>query len=285
MNGHPYLACKVVLATAHGKADAIGPVMKARLGIEVVVPEDLDTDSLGTFSGDVPRPGTIEETLVRKAHLGLEATDLTLAIASEGSYGPHPHIPFLGAGVEQMILIDTIFGHRILESLVEDNPVFENAEIAELAELHPFIERSQFPSHALMVRPTGIQSASTIFKGLRRLEDLQGAVQTCIGVSPQGRALVQSDMRAHMNPTRMQSIARLANRLADRILALCPFCDAPGYGRTGIRKGLPCSECGWPTEMVREEVYGCQACDRTESRPRSDGLIATGPRNCPNCNP
>ena len=273
------------LATAHGKSDAIAPVLKARLAIEIVVPDGLDTDSLGTFSGEVVRAGTVEETLVRKAHLGIDAADLTLGIASEGSYGPHPHLPFLGAGLEQIVLIDTVLGYHIYESLFEDRPVFESAEVADLAGMKPFMERSRFPSHAAIVQPVDRGADDLVFKGLQRLEDLEQAVRVCIEASPERRALIQTDMRAHMNPTRMQTIARLTERFADRLLSLCPMCDAPGYGRTGVVKGLVCSGCGWPTDRVREEIYSCHACRETETRPRSDGLRATDPRNCPNCNP
>jgi len=285
MAAHLYHGRRAVLATAHGKAAAIAPVMKARLGLEIEVPAGLDTDSLGTFSGEVARFGTMEETLERKAQLGLEAVDLTLGIASEGSYGPHPHLPFLGAGLERMMLLDTVLGYRIQESLFEDSPVFESAEIANLAELKPFIERSRFPSHAAIASPVGAGSAAITFKGLRSVDELHHAVRVSLEASPDRRALVQTDMRAHMNPTRMQTIAKLAERLADRLLTLCSVCDAPGYGRTGVSIGLPCSDCGWPTELVREEIFGCHACGATATRPRSDGLRATGPRNCPNCNP
>jgi hypothetical protein len=285
MTAHPYRGCRAVLATAHGKAEAIAPAMKLRLDIEVVVPAGLDTDSLGTYSGEVARIGTMEDALVRKAHVGLEAANLTLGIASEGSYGPHPHFPFIGAGLEQMILIDAVRGYRIQESLFEDRPVFETAEVADLAEINPFIERSRFPSHAAIVQPIGVSTNDMLFKGLQGLEDLEQAVRRCIEASPDGRARIQTDMRAHMNPTRMNTITRLAGRFTDRLLSLCPKCDAPGFGRTGVMKGLPCTECGWPTELVREEIHSCHACGETEMRPRSDGLLATGPRNCPNCNP
>lgn len=285
MTAHPYFGCKAALATAHGKAAAIAPVLRSRLDIEVVVPAGLDTDSLGTFTGEIARGGTMEDALVRKAQLGLAATDLTLGIASEGSYGPHPNIPFIGVGLEQMILIDTVLGHRIKESLFDDRPVFESAEVEDLAALKPFIERSRFPSHAAIVRPLERADPERLFKGLQRIEDFENAVRLCIEASPARRALVQTDMRAHMNPTRMQTIARLADRFVDRLLSLCPMCDAPGYGRTGTRTGLPCMDCRWPTELVRDEIYGCRACGETETRPRSDGLRVTGPQNCPNCNP
>jgi len=283
--GHPYRGRQAVLATAHGKEFAIAPVMKDRLGIDIVVPQGLDTDSLGTFSGEIARTDSMEVTLERKARLGLAATQLGLGIASEGSYGPHPHIPFLAAGLEQMVLIDSQSGYRIQESLVDDRPVYESAELSAPEELEPILSRCRFPEHAVIIQPLGTASHSRIFKGIRSRPELEAALTACLNASPVRRAQIQSDMRAHMNPTRMATIARLAERLADRLLALCSACNAPGFGRIGVVRGLPCSGCGWPTEFVREEKFGCHACSATEIRPRSDGLVATDPRNCPNCNP
>jgi len=45
---------RVALGTMHGKAAAIAPPL-ARLGIALVVPEGLDTNRFGTFTGEVPR--------------------------------------------------------------------------------------------------------------------------------------------------------------------------------------------------------------------------------------
>ncbi|NHB77752.1 hypothetical protein [Rhodobacter calidifons] len=57
---------RVALGTMHGKAAAIAPPL-ARLGIAVVVPEGLDTDRFGTFTGEVPRAGGMVEAARAKA--------------------------------------------------------------------------------------------------------------------------------------------------------------------------------------------------------------------------
>lgn len=80
----PYVGSRVVLANMHGKDTAIAPVLRARLGLVVTTAPDLDTDVLGTFTGEIPRAGTIRE--VAKARLGMAATGLPIGIASEGSY-------------------------------------------------------------------------------------------------------------------------------------------------------------------------------------------------------
>jgi hypothetical protein len=95
-------------------------------------------------------------------------------------------------------------------------------------------------------------------------------------VSPHGRARLETDMRAHFNPTRMQSLAVLAGRLAQRLARQCPACGTPGFGRTGTRTGLLCEGCGTAAEMVVAEVFGCPACDYSEERHRFDGLPCAG---------
>ena len=54
----------------------------------VVVAAEVDTDRLGTFTGEVERPGPPRETALMKARLGQRATGLPRALASEGVFGP-----------------------------------------------------------------------------------------------------------------------------------------------------------------------------------------------------
>lgn len=54
---HPSLGLPVALATKHGKEAAIGPALAASPGLRVVVAAEVDTDRLGTFTGEVERLG------------------------------------------------------------------------------------------------------------------------------------------------------------------------------------------------------------------------------------
>ena len=95
-----YRDWQVSLATMHGKERAIALPFSRALGLRVVLPSGLDTDTLGTFSGEVERNGTALKTCVRKACLSMAATGLPFGIANEGSFGPHPFVPFIPAGIE-----------------------------------------------------------------------------------------------------------------------------------------------------------------------------------------
>jgi hypothetical protein len=102
----PYAGRRIALATMHGKDSAIAPPLRLRVGADLVVPVGLDTDALGTFTGEIERKGTMREVAIAKARLGMVATGLQLGLASEGSYGPHSSVPFMAAGVELLALVD-----------------------------------------------------------------------------------------------------------------------------------------------------------------------------------
>lgn len=281
-----YAGRRAALATMHGKERAVAPPLAARLDLGVFPVEGLDTDRLGTFSGEIPRPGSIRETAIAKARLGISACGLPIAIASEGSYGPHPVVPFLGAGTEVMVFVDDENNLVVEEIMLEERPVYDHLVVDEAADLSGFLGRVGFPEHALIVRPNQLSDPDgPIFKGVGDTSSLTDALAAARDASADGAAFVQSDMRAHMNPTRMRTIGRLAERLAERLACLCPDCAMPGFGVVAVRKGLPCSACGGPSVLVDHEVLGCAKCDYTERRARSDGLRFADPGECPLCNP
>ena len=96
---------------------------------------------------------------------------------------------------------------------------------------------------------------------------------------------LETDMRAMMNPTRMQTLAELAEKLATRITTSCPECGIPGFGFKSVSGHLPCSLCGDDTQMYRYEEWGCIRCDYQEQRPRKDQLLMAAPTYCDYCNP
>ncbi|MFN2288745.1 MAG: DUF6671 family protein, partial [Chromatocurvus sp.] len=118
MNATPYTGRRIALATMHRKEVVIAPPMKRVLGAELVVPAGLDTDALGTFSGEIPRQGTMGDVAVAKARMGMVAAGLGIGLASEGSFGPHPEIPVVAVGRELLVLVDDERGLVVFESLI-----------------------------------------------------------------------------------------------------------------------------------------------------------------------
>jgi hypothetical protein len=279
MTGEAFAGRTAAFATMHGKEAAFGPIFAARLGLMLEVPPGIDTDSLGTFTGEVPRAGSLEEAARAKALLGMAATGLDLGLASEGAYGPHPQIPFLAIGTETAILLDATRGTEVLETVTDEAPSYARFETGEGRDPHPFLKRVGFPDQGLILS-WGPAGPDRMIKGIRDPDVLRAALG-----SAEAGAVLETDMRAHMNPRRMETLRRLATRLADRLARACPRCDTPGFGRTGVDRGLPCVCCGTATALVAAELWSCPACDHQERRHRSDGLTMADQGTCPVCNP
>ncbi len=283
---NPYHGCDAVLATMHGKEAAIAPLLRERIGLAVVVPEEIDTDAFGTFTGEIPRHGTIKEAAIAKARLGMATTGLSLGIASEGSYGPHPFIPFIPAGVELLVVVDDERGIVVSEHFLYEETNFSHIVTNDPEGIDDFLHKAGFPEHGMVVGPSSPAAGqSTPLKGIQTRADLGEAIRSGAAASADAKALVQTDMRAHQNPTRMAAIGRLTERLAQRLMAFCPACGMPGFGLVEVVKGLPCEACSGPSTLVLHEVFSCTACDHQEQRPRADGLQFAEQVWCSLCNP
>lgn len=282
-----YRGRSAALATMHGKERAIARPFRTLLQLDLERPVGLDTDRLGSFDGRQPRLDGAEAACRHKALLGMEWLDLPLGLASEGSFGPHPALPVLAAGLEVMVFLDQERGLEIWERLVARRTNFDHRCAAELKELEGWPQRVGFPAHGLIVRPDQPWPGADdlLFKDLQDHHQLAEAIGAAAAGSSNGRALVETDMRAHRNPTRMACLRTLATRLARRISTPCLACGAPGWGRVELVPGLPCGWCGRPTSLARAERFGCVSCSHSEERPRPDGWAEADPQHCPLCNP
>lgn len=280
-----YQGRAVVCATKHRKEQIIGPLM-ARLGLRICVPMDLDTDALGTFSGEVPRLGSPHEVVVRKARLGMISMGLPLGLASEGSFGPHPAVPFVAGDHEILAFVDDGLGIQVTEELFSSETNFAYQVVAGIDGCRDFLRRARFPSHGLILRPNaGSPPWPLLVKGITTWAEFVDAMRRCAQASSDGLVHVETDMRAHMNPTRQRVIGILAERLARRLATRCPSCAAPGWGLVGVVRGLPCAVCGGATDWVRQEIHGCPLCQCKQTIPRSDGRHVADAAHCPWCNP
>jgi len=278
---------RVALATRHGKEAVIAPALGA-LDIAVEV-APVDTDAFGTFTGEVRRPGDMLETAIAKARAGMAASGLDLGLASEGAYGGG-FGGLVGGATELLVLVDDRAGrvlHLVRSGLESNQAALSVAEARLDAGLEAFLARVGFPAHGLVVFAEGASDvgAAPVAKGIVAPEALEDALARAIERSASGRARVESDMRAHLNPTRMARIGELATAFAQRLATPCPACDAWGFGPVDARRGLPCADCGAATSLVRTVVSACDACGLRAERPRDDGLVVADPQWCPLCNP
>jgi len=281
----PYRGEGVALATKHGKERAVARPLRAGLGLLVRVPPELDTDCLGTFTGEVARQGTPREVVEKKARLGMANAGSRLGLATEGSFGPHPALPFVPSHHEYVAFVDAERDIVVVESHLGTETNFDQATCETWEEAAAFAERVRFPSHGLIVRPEGDPDPAAIVKGLHAAEDYREAVRAALDRSSTGRASIEPDMRAHCNPTRMRAIRGLAVKLARRLRRHCPSCDCPGFGLVDTEAGLPCEDCASPTRLVHREIHGCARCPERISEWRRDGARLAPARHCDYCNP
>lgn len=279
----PYAGRLAALSTMHQKERAIAPVMRQTCSMVLTVPTGLDTDALGTFSGEIPRAGSMLEAATAKARLAMEATGLPVGLASEGSYGPHPDLPWVPAGLELLVLVDDTRGLVIAEQIIDDAPVFFHAVTSSPSAIADYLARIGFGRNGVIVKPNDGKAQPV--KGIVRHDLLAEAIRQCAAASADGKALVQTDMRAHMNTRRMEILGGLARRLARRLNSLCPACHAPGFGVVVSGPGLACAWCGEPTTVASGHIQGCAACHYRDFIPRRDGQARADPRHCLHCNP
>ena len=80
----------------------------------------------------------------------------------------------------------------------------------------------------------------------------------------------------------MMVIKELAQKLCLRLRCECPNCKMPGWGKIDVLRGLECRECGFPTEYIKEEIFGCVRCSLKQSIEKENKIE---PQNCLYCNP
>ncbi len=280
----PYSGKDIVLTSKHDKDKAIEPAFSSVLGARLIT-NLLDTDQLGTFTGEIERAGDVLSCVKRKCEWGMDKADSQFGIASEGSFGPHPQMPFLPGDVEVLYFIDRERDLQLHLSQTSTNTNYQMQTIDSLASLNEFAEKAQFPSHALIIRPNAPRDNQHIVKGLQNQDDLEHAFHHACSLSDDSSAWIETDMRAHVNPSRMKIISELAVTMAKRLSTTCPSCNAPGWGQISIETGLECELCGAKTNEIKFEIYGCVKCGYKESKPPKHGMKKADPGRCQFCNP
>jgi hypothetical protein len=280
--GHPYYGARIVVTSKHKKLELIKPVFDELIGCELFE-VDVDTDKLGTFTGEIERQEPPKETAIRKARLGMEATSTPIGIASEGSIGPDPLIPFIHSDIEHMVFVDDENDIVISEIYRSLDITAATITTAPGSNIDDFLRKADFPNHGLIVRPNEKQFVQAI-KGITDPKHLIESINSISELSSDGLVVIESDFRAHFSPSRQKHIKHLAKLLALRVTQCCPECDCPGWGRVGYEKGLQCSYCGlFNPDVVRQEILGCVKC---EYKALGEVLeTSLSPARCDFCNP
>lgn len=224
----------LLVATMHGKERVLGPRL-ASLGFRVYLAAGYDTDALGTFCGDIRRPGTAREAAVEKARRACAITGVRRAVASEGPYRPCQR-QFPGArNVELLAFVDLDADFEYVEVMTNVPTRFAMGRVPPdltsdaLRSVLDLIGWPEVRAIVLATDPGQGVPPPPIFKGVGDEARLERALRACAAASPDGLVHVESDLRAHMNPSRMRSIARVADRLVAHL-------DAVGYASIGAER-------------------------------------------------
>ena len=272
----------LLIATKHEKEKVIAPILERELGVKCFLTSDLDTDELGTFTGEVERKEDAIATARKKCLMAMELANCDLAIASEGSFGSHPTIFFAHADDELLLFFDKKNDLEISARELSLETNFNGSKIKTEKELQEFADHSNFPSHGLIIRKSK-EDLGDIVKGITTEEQLNQAFDALI--SQYGTAYVETDMRAMYNPTRMKVIEKATVKLVDKIKSLCPNCETPGFGIVDRKEGLPCEQCHFPTRSTLSYHYSCPKCNFAKEDQYPNGKKFEEPMYCDFCNP
>lgn len=276
---------RAVLATMHGKERVIRPLLEGGLGLRVCLPDGFDTDRFGTFSREIERKGSQLDAARAKIDAAFEHDrQAQVAIASEGSFGPHPQIFFASLGREIVVMRDRESGLELIGHHADMSTIFSHETVETVGAATAFAERIGFPCQGLIV--IGLSEGNPapdryLRKDVRTFSELSQSVEEALALC--SAAHLETDMRAHRNPTRMRAIKRAAIDLIRIYRSPCPQCARPGFAIAERLSGLPCEWCGSPTIALRAEVFECAGCGHRLEKPVE--AATADPGQCPGCNP
>lgn len=270
----------------HHKEKVIAPILEHELGIQVIVPPNFNTDCFGTFTRETKRLGNQIEAARLKAEKVLAITGETLAFASEGTFGPHPAIPFIACNQEVVVLLDKANQLEIIGQEFSTETNYSHMLVNSVQQADEFANQVGFPEHALVVMPTASpKNNSEIIKGITTKEQLWSAVRFFLNMTGNSQVHIETDMRALYNPTRMKNIAKATHDLIRKISNVCPKCSWPSWQVVQRKKGLRCAACNLPTNLTLSVIYKCKKCDFTKETLFPDKWEKADPSQCIYCNP
>lgn len=273
---------KLVIATMHGKEKVLAPLLSEALEVEIVLPAQLDTDVWGTFSGEVERTLSPYDAAIAKCNAAMQLTGADLAIANEGSFGPHPFIGFIPSDEELVVLMDRQHQLVIAAKELSTATNFDAQLSRSYEELIDFARRVKFPSHALILRKAK-NDFSDVVKGVHPEDALKTEAEKFLGLY--GQVFAETDMRALYNPSRMEVMAAAARKLLQKLFTVCDQCGTPGFDVKEVIPGLPCSYCATPTRSTLALLYECKHCHYKKRIEYPHGKTTEDPMYCDVCNP
>jgi len=265
----------LALLTQHDKARAIAPALQ-QAGFQVTTVGGFDTDTLGTFTGETSRLGSQLDAATAKARKGCELSGERFGLGSEGSFGPDPYTGLMPWARELLVWWDSEDARAVPVWIQGGATNYTQTHVSTWQEAEVFAIAARFPSHGLVVGKPGEPCFS---KDIRTLHDLQRQVLAGLEDGP---VWLETDMRAHRNPTRMNMVAHCAQRLSTLLQRQCPRCAGIGFGTETPVPGALCTACRQPTTAMRAKLIHCSACHFSLEEVIKETVA---PSRCDYCNP
>lgn len=274
----------IVIATMHEKERVMAPLLEKNLGVRVVLPKNFNSDEFGTFTRDIKRAGNQLETARKKVYAAMNAEGVDLGISSEGSFGAHPSIPFIQSNLELVLFVDRKNGYEIRGHHRTSETNMYGEYVSSIEQALDFAKKVNFPEFGLIVRKNE-NGRFGIYKDIHTKEGLIEKVGKLLSRPFTKQVFLETDMRAHKNPTRMKAIEKATEDLLNNISSLCPKCQTPGFVVVDFEKGLRCSLCNIPTELPVKDIYKCFICHHEEKKQVTKYGEKADPQHCGYCNP
>lgn len=261
--------------TQHGKLVAVqSPLLQA--GFAVVIVEGFDTDTLGTFTGETARRGSQLDAATAKAKLAAELSGNRYGLGSEGSYGPDPYVGLTAWACEVLVWWDVQEQHAVFAVVQGAQTNYAQCTSTSWEQAKEFAHEAGFPEHGIIVgKPLGTAFSKTCTNWQLLEFQTRQALQL-------GPVWLETDMRAHRNPTRMALIGQCAQELAQLLQCTCPACNRGGFGQQTPIVGALCESCGFSTGAVRAKRIQCSACGYAQELLLQRTVPAA---RCERCNP
>ena len=266
---------KITLLTKHRKAAAIYAAL-ANCGFKICTVDSFNTDQLGTFTGERSRSESLRDTALHKAKLAAQLGNTRYGLGSVGSFGLDPLIGMTAWNTEVLACWDAVEQHAVYAQTNGPETNYSQKYVHAMDDALQFMSQCKFPSHGIIVGKPG---ESDFYKNVNTVEEMTELLALLL---PQSGVWLETDMRAHRNPTRMRMIERCSKRLAMNLLSVCTACNKAGFIAVAQIPGAACESCGAATGAARAELFSCASCGHEEERKLSS-LAPTS--RCNHCNP
>lgn len=275
---------KLVIATMHKKEIVIKPILERELWVECIILDNINTDKFGTFTRDIKRTWNMLDAARLKINYAMDISGCDLWVSSEWSFWLHHWLPFINSNFELTMLIDRKNNFEIIWHYLSPNTNLNGKYISNIIEAKEFADENWFPNHWLIVR---LKDNINFFihKDINSHFDLEKSINRILSFPFIWKVYLETDMRAHKNPTRMKNIELSILDLLKNINSKCPKCDAPWFVVTEIESWLPCRECLSKTLLGIYEIYTCSRCNYQKKQKIEKYWNFADPWDCEKCNP